>query len=91
MTDRQPDPEVRPETPGKHPPVVPRDLPDQQAGAREEDPLEVRWQRQPNPEEEEPEPDDSVPDPDEAGAGRRGRPLAGGFRTDQPAPDEPSG
>lgn len=91
-TTGQPEPEVRPGTPGKEPPAVPRDLPDQQAGAREEDPLDVRWQRESEQADggTEPEPDESVPEPDESGAGRRGAPFAGGVHPDQPVPDESS-
>ncbi|MER5949008.1 hypothetical protein ABT127_23455 [Streptomyces sp. NPDC001904] len=87
MTSR-PEPEVRPETPGKRPPVVPRDLPDQQAGAHAKDPLDVPGQAE--PEADGTEPDTSVPEPDESGAGRRGAPRSGGVRPDQPVPDEPS-
>ncbi|NEB76026.1 hypothetical protein G3I40_12450 [Streptomyces sp. SID14478] len=79
MTRQPPDPEVRPETPGKRPPAVPRDLPDQQAGAHEEDPLDVQG----HPEEGQTQPDEAEPD-------HRGDPPPGGSKTDHPVPDEPS-
>lgn len=67
---------------------VPRDLPDQQAGA-EEDP----WEVEDNPADDTraPErPDPEVPDTDEAGTGRRGAPNSGSGRSDHPVPDEPT-
>nr|WP_202455674.1 hypothetical protein [Streptomyces sp. SID8367] len=64
-------------------------MPDQQAGAPGEDPLDVPGQAQ--KESEGAEPDESVPEPDESGAGRRGAPRTGGVRPDQPVPDEPTG
>ncbi|MHB9758152.1 hypothetical protein ACYBSK_27545 [Streptomyces sp. BYX5S] len=80
-----PGPEIRPETPGGRPPAIPRDLPDQEAGAHEVDPLDVPVEK------DEGDNDTSVPDSDEAGTGRRGAPHTNGTRADQPTPDEPSG
>ncbi|MYW64117.1 hypothetical protein GTY65_08525 [Streptomyces sp. SID8379] len=87
---RHPEPDVRPETPGKRPPVVPRDLPDQQAGAHDIDPLDIGG-GPPEDEADDGTPDETVPEPDESGTGRRGAPRSGGVRPDQPVPDEPSG
>ncbi|WP_338701644.1 hypothetical protein V2W30_30810 [Streptomyces sp. Q6] len=84
---RHPEPEIRPETPGKTAPAVPRDLPDQQAGAHDGDPLDVT----PPEAAREEAPDDTVPEPDESGTGRKGSPRSGGVHPDQPVPDEPSG
>ncbi|MFE8015272.1 hypothetical protein ACFU3O_21340 [Streptomyces antibioticus] len=64
---------------------VPRDLPDQQAGAGD-DPWDVD---ESDPTEPEDGPD--TPDTDEAGTGRRGAPHASGVHPDQPVPDEPPG
>ncbi|MBL3666068.1 hypothetical protein JL475_08670 [Streptomyces sp. M2CJ-2] len=71
---------------------VPRDLPDQQAGAGE-DP----WEVAPAAAEEESAGPDApgerqpdVPDTDEAGTGRRGAPHSASANPDQPVPDEPS-
>ncbi|MGW3654136.1 hypothetical protein [Streptomyces sp. NPDC000878] len=66
------------------PKPVPRDLPDQQAGA-DEDP----WELDDNPAADE-RPDAEVPDTDEAGTGRRGAPHSGSRRPEHPVPDEPS-
>ncbi|ELP61718.1 hypothetical protein ACKI1I_38315 [Streptomyces turgidiscabies] len=67
---------------------VPRDLPDQQAGA-DEDPwdLDDDAQEATGPDER---PDPEVPDTDEAGTGRRGAPHSGSPRPEQPVPDEPT-
>ena len=63
---RRPEPEVRPETPGAAAPVVPRDLPDQQAGAHDGDPLDVPGQPGERPEDDDAEvsekSDEPVPD-----------------------------
>ncbi|MEV5612647.1 hypothetical protein [Streptomyces sp. NPDC052225] len=85
---RHPEPEIRPETPGKEPPAVPRDPPDQQAGAHDGDPLDV-----PAPDgshDEDEEPDETMPEPDESGSGRKGAPRSGGVHPEQPVPDEPA-
>ncbi|MBO1335543.1 hypothetical protein J3486_30380 [Streptomyces sp. VRA16 Mangrove soil] len=79
---------MRPETPGRRPPAVPRDLPDQQAGAHDGDPLDVPGERG---EDEAATPDETMPETDESGTGRRGAPRSGGVHPDQPVPDEPSG
>jgi hypothetical protein len=63
---------------------VPRDLPDQQAGAGDD-----RWEVAPVPgggDEEAAATD--VPDTDEAGSGRKGAPHPGGVHPGQPVPDE---
>lgn len=62
---------------------IPRDLPDQQAGA-DGDP----WEAEDNPAKDE-RPDPDVPDTDEAGTGRRGAPHSGSRRPEHPVPDEP--
>ncbi|MEU9101025.1 hypothetical protein [Streptomyces sp. NPDC048361] len=86
MSDR------RPEGPGDAgapvPEPIPRDLPDQQAGA-DDDPWdavdhagkEQRGER----------PDPGIPDTDEAGTGRRGAPHSGSKRPGHPVPHEPPG
>ncbi|MFJ1896205.1 MULTISPECIES: hypothetical protein [unclassified Streptomyces] len=67
---------------------IPRDPPDQQAGA-DEDPLDVVGGTKRLTAER---PDPEIPDPDEAGTGRRGAPAAGRHpHRDHPVPDEPSG
>ncbi|MGQ5633592.1 MULTISPECIES: hypothetical protein [unclassified Streptomyces] len=73
---------------------VPRDMPDQQAGAGE-DPWEVRPGRRdedtPGAEDsgEDASPQDAdVPDTDEAGTGRRGSPRSGTVHPEHPSPDE---
>ncbi|MEU3278969.1 hypothetical protein [Streptomyces antibioticus] len=60
---------------------VPRDPPDQQAGAGD-DPWDVDASDPTAPD---------TPDTDEAGTGRRGAPHASGVRPEQPVPNEPSG
>ncbi|MFF5159452.1 hypothetical protein ACFY3N_25090 [Streptomyces sp. NPDC000348] len=81
------------EGPGENGAGVPRDLPDQQAGAGE-DPWEVApgaAERQSGHEAGEPEePDSGVPDTDEAGTGRQGAPHSASGNPEQPVPDEPS-
>ncbi|MFF3935411.1 hypothetical protein [Streptomyces phaeofaciens] len=69
---------------GEHGSPVPRDLPDQQAGAGD-DP----WDADESDPAESGTPD--TPDTDEAGTGRRGAPHAAGVHPDQPVPDEPTG
>jgi hypothetical protein len=72
---------------------VPRDMPDQQAGARED-----RWDADPGrparderDEGAEDAPDRAAaPDTDEAGTGPRGAPRAGTVHPEHPGPDEPS-
>ncbi|MFI1422403.1 hypothetical protein ACH4VX_31450 [Streptomyces sp. NPDC020731] len=79
------------EGPGENGAGVPRDLPDQQAGAGE-DPWEVApgaAERESEDKTDEPtEPD--VPDTDEAGTGRQGAPHSASGNPQQPVPDEPS-
>jgi hypothetical protein len=81
------------EGPGENGAGVPRDLPDQQAGAGE-DPWEVapgvaeRESEDKADEPKKPEPD--VPDTDEAGTGRQGAPHSASGNPQQPVPDEPS-
>ncbi|MEU2717382.1 hypothetical protein [Streptomyces sp. NPDC007205] len=72
--------------PGQDRGPVPRDMPDQQAGAGE-DPWEVTPGR---PGEDDATPADDVPDTDEAGSGPRGAPHPGTARPEHPSPDEPS-
>jgi hypothetical protein len=64
---------------------VPRDMPDQQAGA-DEDPWEVD---DPVNTEADERPDPDVPDADEAGAGKQGAPHSGSPHPEHPVPDEP--
>ncbi|MEV6835610.1 hypothetical protein AB0N17_14015 [Streptomyces sp. NPDC051133] len=64
---------------------VPRDPPDQQAGAAED-----RWDVAPQQAGDETGADADAPDPDEAGAGPRGAPRSGTAHPEHPAPDEPS-
>ncbi|GGQ82562.1 hypothetical protein [Streptomyces flaveolus] len=91
------------EGPGENGVPVPRDLPDQQAGAGE-DP----WEAAPARAKQDPadgtdddkeagrdEPADSgdtdVPDTDEAGTGPQGAPRSGNVHPEHPVPDESSG
>ncbi|MER7194608.1 hypothetical protein [Streptomyces flaveolus] len=95
------------EGPGENGVPVPRDMPDQQAGAGE-DP----WEAAPSRAKPEPadgtdddkddaedagrdEPADSgdtdVPDTDEAGTGPQGAPRSGSVHPEHPVPDESSG
>lgn len=87
------------EGPGEHGDPVPRDLPDQQAGAGE-DPWEAAPTRAADDDEEnaenagsdEPAADAAdVPDTDEAGTGRQGAPQSAAANPEQPVPEEPSG
>ncbi len=73
--------ERRAEEPGERTGAVPRDLPDQQAGAAADDEPAL-------PQAE--EPDERLPDTDEAGTGRRGAPRPASPHPDQPVPDEPT-
>ncbi|MCX5387241.1 hypothetical protein [Streptomyces sp. NBC_00083] len=86
MSDR------RPEGPGDAgapvPEPIPRDLPDQQAGA-EGDPLDAADHGGKDRSQEHPDPE--IPDTDEAGTGRRGAPHSGSKRPGHPVPDEPTG
>jgi hypothetical protein len=75
----------RHEAPGESAEPVPRDLPDQQADAGEEDPWEVPV-KPPTDDEEA----DDVPDTDEAGTGRQGAPRSGTVHPEHPTPEEPS-
>ncbi len=90
------------EGPGENGAGIPRDLPDQQAGAGE-DPWEVapaaaeRESEKASGEPAEPSessesdvPDTDVPDTDEAGTGRRGAPHSASGNPEQPVPDESS-
>ncbi|MFF0221411.1 hypothetical protein [Streptomyces sp. NPDC004629] len=64
---------------------VPRDLPDQQAGAGND-----RWEAAPrNPADTDDDVDD-VPDTDEAGTGRGDTPFSGTVHPEHPVPEEPS-
>ncbi|MGP4000074.1 hypothetical protein [Streptomyces sp. 8N706] len=72
------------EAPEEHGGGIPRDLPDQQAGAPE---TPDHWDAdEPSPEEE----NEAVPDTDEAGTGPRGTPQPEGVNPEEPAPDEPT-
>jgi hypothetical protein len=73
---------------GRETKPVPRDMPDQQAGA-DEDPWEPDGDSAQPAQGERPDPD--IPDTDEAGTGRRGSPHSGSPRPEHPVPDEPSG
>ncbi|MER0449848.1 hypothetical protein ABR738_35795 [Streptomyces sp. Edi4] len=91
MSDR------RPEGPGDAgapvPEPIPRDLPDQQAGA-EGDPWEAADDADAEGTEGTPRgdrPDPEIPDTDEAGTGRRGAPHSGSTRPDHPVPHESTG
>ncbi|MGW4024796.1 hypothetical protein [Streptomyces sp. NPDC005009] len=81
------------EGPGENGAGVPRDLPDQQAGAGE-DPWEVApgaAERESEDKADEPKgPEPDVPDTDEAGTGRQGAPHSASGNPQQPVPDEPS-
>ncbi|MEU6808007.1 hypothetical protein ABZ920_03125 [Streptomyces sp. NPDC046831] len=82
----------RHEAPGENGTPVPRDMPDQQAGA-DEDRWEVAPDREGGDERQEgreAEPATDVPDTDVAGTGRRGDTRADTAHTDHPTPDEPS-
>ncbi|MEU9355438.1 hypothetical protein AB0D65_31655 [Streptomyces griseoloalbus] len=94
------------EGPGENGVGVPRDLPDQQAGAgedpwevapaaaeRESEAREPEEQREPTESEEPPESggtEPDVPDTDEAGTGRQGAPHSASDNPEQPVPDESS-
>ncbi|WP_318200002.1 hypothetical protein [Streptomyces sp. SCL15-4] len=68
---------------------VPRDMPDQQAGA-EEDRWDVTPERPARDGRDEDESDRATaPDTDEAGTGPRGAPRAGTVHPEHPTPDEP--
>lgn len=73
------------EAPGENGEPVPRDMPDQQAGAGE-DPWEVAPEHDDADGEEAPVTD--VPDTDEAGTGRQGAPKSGSVHPEQPVPNE---
>ncbi|WP_330289604.1 hypothetical protein [Streptomyces sp. NBC_00576] len=73
--------------PDSRPKPLPRDMPDQQAGA-DGDPWEV--DDNPAGAEAQERPDPQVPDTDEAGTGRRGAPHSGSRRPEHPVPDEPT-
>ncbi|GAA3836132.1 hypothetical protein ACFS5L_04865 [Streptomyces phyllanthi] len=75
----------RSEGPGENGEPVPRDMPDQQAGAGE-DPWEV--DSAPGETDEGEAPATDVPDTDEAGSGRKGAPKSGGVHPEQPVPNE---
>ena len=93
----------RQEGPGENGAPVPRDLPDQQAGAGD-DPWEAaaptREQREHLQGLEDEEADEraegeeaerDVPDTDEAGTGRQGAPHSGAVHPEHPVPDESPG
>ncbi|WP_327400766.1 hypothetical protein OG194_11430 [Streptomyces sp. NBC_01288] len=80
--------ERRPEAPGitggPKPKPIPRDLPDQQAGADADEQREPEGRDPGNP-------DPTIPDTDEAGTGKRGAAHSGNARPGHPVPDEPPG
>ncbi|WP_171114893.1 hypothetical protein [Streptomyces sp. Z423-1] len=81
----------RDEEPGRSPDPVPRDLPDQQAMADEEDPWELSKEAKGAEGAEGAEEDRAaadVPDTDEAGSGRQGAPQPATVHPEHPAPDE---
>ncbi|MBD2819032.1 hypothetical protein ACWEWL_12145 [Streptomyces rochei] len=93
------------EGPGENGDPVPRDMPDQQAGAGD-DPWEAAAptreqleQGQRTEADEHADADDAddgtggtdVPDTDEAGTGRQGHPHSGAVHPEHPVPDESSG
>ncbi|MFA0839804.1 hypothetical protein [Streptomyces rochei] len=95
------------EGPGENGDPVPRDMPDQQAGAGD-DPWEAaaptreqleQGQRTEADEHADADADDAddgtggtdVPDTDEAGTGRQGHPHSGAVHPEHPVPDESSG
>jgi len=98
VSDRERESTVSDHRPGNHgdgvgreTKPVPRDMPDQQAGA-DGDPWEPDADAPQPAEGESPEsPDEEIPDTDEAGTGRRGSPQSGSPRPEHPMPDEPSG
>ncbi|MGW3108840.1 hypothetical protein [Streptomyces sp. NPDC001100] len=83
--------ERRPEAPanrgGPKPKPIPRDLPDQQAGADEQREPEGHDPQNPDPR----VPDTKIPDTDEAGSGRRGAAHSASARPEHPVPDESTG
>ncbi|MFE0867861.1 hypothetical protein [Streptomyces rochei] len=90
------------EGPGENGDPVPRDMPDQQAGAGD-DPWEAaaptREQLEQGQRTEDADATDDadgtggtdVPDTDEAGTGRQGHPHSGAVHPEHPVPDESSG
>ncbi|MFE1527487.1 MULTISPECIES: hypothetical protein [Streptomyces] len=93
------------EGPGENGDPVPRDMPDQQAGAGD-DPWEAaaptreqleQGQRTEDADDAEAADDEDgtggtdVPDTDEAGTGRQGHPHSGAVHPEHPVPDESSG
>ncbi|MET9714127.1 hypothetical protein ABZZ46_01740 [Streptomyces rochei] len=94
------------EGPGENGDPVPRDMPDQQAGAGD-DPWEAaaptreqleQGQRTEDADDDADADDDEdgtggtdVPDTDEAGTGRQGHPHSGAVHPEHPVPDESSG
>ncbi|MET9256246.1 hypothetical protein ACGFZL_15860 [Streptomyces sp. NPDC048182] len=87
------------EGPGENGVPIPRDLPDQLAGAAD-DPWEAPSGAGREPEshegdeeddEEAPETATDVPDTDEAGTGRQGAPNPGTVHPEHPVPDESPG
>ncbi|MFE0904266.1 hypothetical protein ACFW3Y_13635 [Streptomyces rochei] len=90
------------EGPGENGDPVPRDMPDQQAGAGD-DPWEAaaptREQLEQGQRTEDADDADAadgtggtdVPDTDEAGTGRQGHPHSGAVHPEHPVPDESSG
>jgi hypothetical protein len=96
VNDRRPEGHGDNET--QEPKPVPRDMPDQQAGA-DEDPWDVDEDSTRPAADEPPDPgapdtetpDTEIPDTDDVGTGRRGAPHSGSPRPEHPVPDEPSG
>ncbi|GAA2736489.1 hypothetical protein [Streptomyces nogalater] len=66
---------------------VPRDMPDQQAGA-EEDRWDVTAPGRPAEGGPETDDEDTAPDTDEAGTGPRGAPRTGTVHPEHPGPEE---
>ncbi|MEU0016619.1 hypothetical protein ABZ173_03005 [Streptomyces rochei] len=87
------------EGPGENGDPVPRDMPDQQAGAGD-DPWEAaaptreqleQGQRTEDADDADGTGGTDVPDTDEAGTGRQGHPHSGAVHPEHPVPDESSG
>ncbi|MGI5275587.1 hypothetical protein [Streptomyces rochei] len=95
------------EGPGENGDPVPRDMPDQQAGAGDDPweaaaPTREQLEQGQRTEDADADADDAaddedgtggtdVPDTDEAGTGRQGHPHSGAVHPEHPVPDESSG
>ncbi|MFD9006450.1 hypothetical protein ACFV0T_36830 [Streptomyces sp. NPDC059582] len=86
MSDRRAEGPESEEAPAPHP--IPRDRPDQQAGAPD-DPWEPDEKAVVKPADDD-RADPDIPDTDEAGTGRRGAPHSASSRPEHPVPDEPT-